>query len=93
MELTVAGKRVVLRERISAREGWALRGLAARAMQGERLSFEEECQALAYVVESWEFDGDPTDPAAYEALDATDFIAIDQAVGQQLLTLFGTSKN
>mgnify|MGYP000843921984 CR=1 FL=1 len=93
MEVTVSGKTVWLRDRIPAREGWPLRQLLARAATGERLSFEEDAQALAYVVESWEFEGDPSDPAVYGDLDMGDFIAIENAVGQHALRLFRISKN
>jgi hypothetical protein len=93
MEVTVSGKTVWLRDRIPAREGWALRQLLARAATGERLSFEEDAQVLAYVVEAWEFEGDPTDPDVYAGLDMADFIAIENAVGQHVLKLFRISKN
>jgi hypothetical protein len=95
MEITVNGKRVILRDRLSAREGWPLRALMAKAAREGDLSFEEEAQALSAVIESWDFPGDPHDVESYAELDMPDFLAIDIEVGKQLrvLILPGNEKN
>ncbi len=94
MDVSVNGKRVTLRDRLTAAEGWPLRSLVAKATRDGDLSFEEEAQAIATVVESWEFPGDPHDPAAYAALDFSDFLALDAEAGKQMRTLIlPASKN
>jgi len=47
----VNGKRVTLRDRLTAAEGWPLRSLVAKATRDGDLSFEEEAQAIATLVE------------------------------------------
>ena len=94
MDVTVNGKRVTLRDRLTAAEGWPLRSLIAKAKRDGNLNFEEEAQAIATVVESWEFPGDPRDPAAYAALDFFDFVALDAEACKQMGTLIlPASKN
>lgn len=91
MDIDVRGTRVVLRDRLLARDAWPLRTLMARGAKGETLSFEEEAGALALVVESWGFAGDPQDVNAYAELDLIDFMVLDTAVGKHLAEMF-TSK-
>ncbi len=92
MDIDVRGTRVVLRDRLLARDAWPLRNLMARATQGETLSFEEEAGALALLVESWEFDGDPKDVESYAALDLVDFMVLETSAGKYLRDMF-TAKN
>jgi len=71
---------VLYRDSMPARLWWALWPKVVAIKQGEKIldavdwdMAVELCQAC---VESWGFDGDPTDAAAYEALDFTDMATI-----------------
>jgi hypothetical protein len=67
-EITIAGKRVVIREDYPARENWDLPNLLG-AMAGDgtpgSMNMEKAPALLARVIESWEFDADPSDVEAY----------------------------
>lgn len=94
MEIDVRGKKVVLRDRIPAREGWPLRDLVLRGAQGERLSFDEEAQALSYMVESWEFDGDPREAESYAGLDLAEFLTLAREAAKNFREILtGPAKN
>lgn len=69
-ELTVAGKSVRVRTSFRGREWYSLPAdyrKAGRAMQSG--NYEDALPFLTRVIESWEFEGDPQDEAAYEGLD------------------------
>ena len=67
-EFTIAGKRVTLRERFPASEFWDMPKLISDLV-GEGTDYEKHIPLLLRLIESWEFDGDPTDPEAYGELD------------------------
>ena len=94
MEIDVRGTKVVLRDRLPAREAWPLRQLMVRAQKGETLTFDEEAGALAQCVESWEFEGDPHDVESYAQMDLADFAVLDNRVAEYLRAKFTAgSKN
>jgi hypothetical protein len=66
-EVIIAGRRVVLKEHLPARDHYALP--RALSVGIGRLPFEEQVGPLSKVVESWEFEGDPGDLAAWGELD------------------------
>jgi len=70
MERTINGKKVVFREKLAARGCWNLLEkidhFGQEAVKGD---FTNAAIILTRAVESWEFPGDPTDLAAYDALD------------------------
>lgn len=65
-EITVAGRRVWLRERLPLKEGKRIVALA-QAVSDQDL--DTALPLLALLIERWEFDGDPSDAASYENLD------------------------
>jgi hypothetical protein len=70
-DLTIAGKRVTVRESFRGREWWSLPALYRKAWAAARKGdYTDTIPFLARVVESWEFDGDPALAATYEQLDA-----------------------
>lgn len=65
-EIKVNGKSVVLRERFPLEEFFGLPGLV------DAVDYKDLRTAIPLfivAIESWEFDGDPTDPAAYMGMD------------------------
>ena len=69
-EALVRGKRATIRVSFRGREWYALPGLYRKAWKGATDgNYAVVVPFLARVIESWEFDGDPTNEAAYEALD------------------------
>jgi len=72
----IAGKQVEFRERMTSRQWWPVYYKIITVPAGEMIpaaySFDEAVQLCMAVVESWEFDGDPQDPGAYEHLGGND---------------------
>jgi len=66
MEFQVAGKKVVLRERISLGDGYNIIGLFSSIDSND---LRTSIPIMAKMIESWEFEGDPSDSAAYDKLD------------------------
>jgi len=62
----VAGKSVTLRKRLPASEGGKVYGLLQAGSMTDMLTY---APFLALLIEAWGFDGDPRDPASYDALD------------------------
>ena len=67
-EITVAGRKVVLRERFPAGEFWDLPRMISE-LGADAADYESHVQLLVRMVESWDFEGDPSDPDAYAELD------------------------
>jgi len=71
-EITIDGRQVVLRDDIPAAELWPLIPTVASVSVGdsvwERYEWPQAKAAFIAVVESWEFDGDPTDPAFWDGI-------------------------
>lgn len=69
-EVTINGKRVVLKDALCGRDGWRVVELLRKfADPKQTATYEDNCEIMSLVVDSWEFDGDPADPASYDALD------------------------
>jgi len=70
---TINGKEVVFKGKLTAKEWWPLLpklvGLGAGNWL-EVLDFDTVCKIVAGSVQSWEFDGDPSDPESVAGLDA-----------------------
>lgn len=94
-EITVNGRRVVLRERLPARECWPLiETLRVSQREGREMTYDEEVRAMATLIESWEFEGDPHDPSAYEALDLfEEYLPLSGAIGANLIERMTGAKN
>jgi len=85
MEFTVAGKKVVLRERIPLGEGYDLVGLFTNFDAND---LRTNIPIMTRLVESWEFEGDPSDSAAYDDLDTlTEFLPIAKRVNARISVL------
>ena len=70
---TINGKEVVFKEKLAAREWWPLLPKLVGLGVGnwlEVLDFDTVCKIIAGSVESWGFEGDPSDPKSVEELDA-----------------------
>lgn len=65
-EFHVAGKRVSLKRRLPLKDGQRLPGDLA-AMRPSDMAVA--VPIMRTLIESWEFDGDPSDPAAWDRLD------------------------
>lgn len=79
----VAGRRVVFRSRLPAGENWDLLTLMRELAEGKGgIPRDQTIRLLSRVVEAWEFEGDPQDPAAYEALDLFEVLGLMGALGQ-----------
>ena len=69
-ELMINGKIVRVKSRFPARENWDLPNLLMKFSQQEGgFDLKQIVPVLPRLVESWEFEGDPTDEDAYEELD------------------------
>ena len=94
MQIEINGKKVVLRDRLPAQECWPVLASLRRGLAGQEPSFDEEAQVLAFVVEEWEFEGDPHDPTSYATLDLlSEFLPLDNAIGRYLAQKLGVAKN
>lgn len=80
-EKQINGKRVKLKERLPLRDGRRLPEL----MQACTSDLGTQVPVLVLVVESWEFPGNPADPAAYEDLDIyTEVLPLANWAGEHL---------
>ncbi len=85
MEFQVAGKKVVLRERITLGEGYDILGLTARV---DNEDFRTTVPVMIKMIESWEFDGDPSESASYDEMDVfTEFLPISRRVNAKFTSL------
>jgi hypothetical protein len=71
-EYTINGKRVVLKERLPLRE---YRGLPAIMVASKGEDYDSQVPVFCRLIDSWEFDGSPSDPASYEELDVISELA------------------
>lgn len=96
MDLTINGKKVVLRDRLPARLGWDVIVTKSGVLQKSwnEIDFEDLAALLSVAVESWEFEGDPGDAASYASLDLlSEFVPLVSSLGEWLNARFGASKN
>lgn len=74
----VAGKSVTLRKTLPAADWWELYPAITKIKTGdqlmEKLDFPTAVKIAIAGIESWEFDGDPSDPEAYRALNFPDMV-------------------
>lgn len=85
--LTINGKRVTLKRRLPMRDAPRLPALLQACGDGD---YRTQTAVLQALVESWEFDGDPSDPASYEALDVfSEFVPLSDAIGRHLTARLG----
>jgi len=69
-QLTIRGKQVQVRESFRGREWYSLPGLYRRAWKAATVGdYAAVIPFLCRVIESWEFDGNPAEEAAYEQLE------------------------
>ncbi len=82
MEFTVAGKKVVLRERITLGEGYDIIGLFSSIDTND---LRTSIPIMVKMIESWEFEGEPDDPASYDQLDVlTEVIPMSRKINGQI---------
>ena len=67
MDITVNGKKVVLRDRYPMREFQHVRSMIANIPLDA--PWEQRAKMLSHFVVSWEFEGKPSDPNAWGDLD------------------------
>lgn len=67
-ELDITGRKVVVKDYMPAGENWDVLPHLLAFSNGK---YDQDTMVglLCRAVESWEFDGDPSDPASYAALD------------------------
>ncbi len=66
MEITIAGKKVVLRDAILMQDGYDVLGLL---MKSDMADLRTQVPLAIRAIESWEFEGDPSKPESYDRLD------------------------
>ncbi len=66
MEITIAGKKVVLRDAILMQDGYDVLGLL---MKSDMADLRTQVPLAIRTIESWEFEGDPSKPESYDRLD------------------------
>jgi hypothetical protein len=94
MEITINGKRVVLRDVLAAKEAWPIIEIMRNTAAGTALRYQDEVEVLRRTVETWELPGDPADPASYDTLDAfREFGPLSNAVGAHIRDMLDPSKN
>ena len=82
MEFTVAGKKVVLRERITLGEGYDIIGLFSSIDTNDQRT---SIPIMVKMIESWEFEGEPDDPASYDQMDVlTEVIPMSRKINGQI---------
>ena len=82
MEFQVAGKKVVLREHITLGEGYDIIGLFSSIDTND---LRTSVPIMTKMIESWEFEGEPDDPAAYNQMDVlTEVIPLSRKINNQI---------
>lgn len=80
--VTVAGKAVHLKGHLPLKVGHRLPAMLQACGDGD---LNTVVKVLALVIESWDFDGDPSSPVTYEEMDVyTEIIPLAQQVVQRL---------
>lgn len=96
MEIVVNGKKVVLRNRLSAKLGWDVLINKADVLgkNWKDIQFDDLAALLSVAVESWELEGDPSDISVYANLDMFDeFVPLAMCLSEWLNTRMQPSKN
>ena len=84
-ELEINGKKVILRDKLPAKDSWAILEFMRKGSEDEEPSFEEEAHLLSVTVLSWEFEGDPSNSESYADLDLfREFLPLRNAVSTYL---------
>lgn len=87
-EYTVNGKRVTFKARLPLRES---RDMPKLLRASEADDYDSQVRILTKLIESWEFDGNPSDPESYEDLDVfSDLVPITRAAVEYIETKLGT---
>ena len=82
MEFTVANKKVVLRERISLGDGYDIIGLFSSIDSND---LRTSIPIMTKMIESWEFEGEPSDRASYDNLDVlAEFIPMSRRINARI---------
>ena len=88
-EITVAGHKVVLRDKFPVGEQFGVIGGWSRMYPVGQLSYQEQITPMMPVVESWDFPGDPHDIAAWADLDGfAEFLPLWRAISLHLSNLY-----
>lgn len=94
MDVTVNGKRVTLKDKLSAREGWPVVMISNKVAMEKTIAFDDEVTVMTIVVDSWEFEGDPHDRKSYENLDLwEEFTPLSNEVAVHVYAIRTTQKN
>jgi len=90
-EIVINGKVVVFRESFPAGE---FHDLPRQWAEADDLPFAERIVVFARFIESWEFEGEPSESKSWEALDAfREMAPIQRHINQFVIGLFADAKN
>jgi len=90
--IEIDGKAVTMRSRFPAKENWDLPGLFMRLGGGDDFDLKQMVPILPRLIQSWEFEGDPADEAAYGELDLfRELIPLVRGVSEKLGELMGSA--
>ena len=90
-ELKINGKTVTLRGRIPAKEGRYIRKLLTAIVDDDLLT---QVPLMQFLIESWEFPGDPKDEESYWDLDTMrEFIPLSKAIADTFTEQDTAQKN
>jgi len=96
-KIDINGKKVEIRGYIPAKQGWRLLHFLPKLAElgtGEMPEYDEVIVMLTALVAEWEFDGDPSKPESYEALDLfKELIPLFEGVAEALGDLMESRKN
>lgn len=91
MDKIINSKAVVLRDSFPAREFWDTPTLLQKQ---DTLGFDEKMRLMGRFVSTWEFDGDPADPAAWGQLDTfSELVPLVAAINILAVERINGSKN
>ena len=87
-ETTIRGKRYEYRTDFLGREGWRLFAEIMRLMPSNvdqvMDGYDNTIAAMTKLVTTWDYEGDPTDPAAWEQISAPDILILYARVNQEI---------
>ena len=91
MEIQINGKTVTLRDKIPVKEGRYIRKTLTAIDDDDLLS---QVPLMQFLVESWEFPGDPKDAESYGDLDTIrEFIPLSKAIAEMFTDQETSQKN
>jgi hypothetical protein len=84
-DIEIKGKKVELRDSFTMADGYDLLGLSNKAVIDDLRTYVPLARKL---IARWELDGDPGEPATYEAWDIFDMLDLARALDHHLGELY-----